>query len=410
MNTLTKDDLQKLSKHQGNQCVSIYMPTHRKGKEVNEMKDARVLKNHYQDIKNELKDTKDIPENEALAYLKPINDLMEDRELWRHQTEGLAIFLSDDFFAYYHLPYPVEEYSNLSSSFYLMPLVSIFSDDDRYYLLSFSLNGVRLMEATRHNIRELEGGSIMKKGIEEIYKQYDFEKGMMNQSSSQGGGYPGPGTVPKGGGGPNPSGNKGGASFHGHGGATDDNDNDQLVVEYFQNVEDELKERIPNEQVPLILVGVDRLHPIFRDSVKSFNIYEEGINGNYEQAEVKDLHRMANELIEPHLSSLRHKQQDTYRELAGTGKASYDINDIAPAAIDGRIDTLFVVKGSHKWGTIDRADNSVQLKAHTDPGVQDLVSKAAVETVLNGGHTFFVEKEHLPENVDEAEMAAVFRW
>ena len=36
MNTLNKDDLQKLSKHQSNQCVSIYIPTHRKGKEVNE--------------------------------------------------------------------------------------------------------------------------------------------------------------------------------------------------------------------------------------------------------------------------------------------------------------------------------------------------------------------------------------
>lgn len=410
MDMLNKEDLQRLDEFQANHCVSIYIPTHRKGKEVNEQTDARLLKNHYQDIKNRLKHDYDIPENEAIAYLEPIEKLINDKEFWRHQTEGLAVFLGDDFFRYFHLPYPVEEHSSLSSSFYLMPLVSVFSDDDRYYLLSLSLNSVRLMEATRHNIREVEGGTLMNKGIEEIYKEYDFEKGMMNQSSSQGGGYPGPGTVPKGGGGPNPSGNKGGATFHGHGGGTDGNDNDQLVVEYFQNLEDELKERIPNDKVPVVLAGVDRLHPIFKDTVKSFNIYEEGIIGNYEQAQPKDLHQKANDIIEPHLSSLRHKQTEMYRELAGTGKASYDISDIAPAAVDGRIDTLFVVKGVHKWGIIDRSDNSVNLRDKKDTGVQDLVSKAAVETVLNGGHTFFVEKEHLPENVDDAEMAAVFRW
>ena len=410
MDMLNKEDLQRLDDFQANHCVSIYIPTHRKGKEVNEQRDARLLKNHYQDIKNQLKHEYDIPENEAIAYLEPIEKLINDREFWRHQTEGLAVFLGDDFFRYFHLPYPVEEFSSLSSSFYLMPLVSVFSDDDRYYLLSLSLNGVRLMEATRHNIREVEGGTVMKKGIEEIYKEYDFEKGMMNQSSSQGGGYPGPGTVPKGGGGPNPSGNKGGATFHGHGAGTDGNDNDQLVVEYFQNVEDELKDLIPNDKVPVILAGVDRLHPIFKDTVKSFNIYENGIVGNYEQAQPKELHQKANEIIEPHLSSLRQKQTEMYRELAGTGKASYDISDIAPAAVDGRIDTLFVVKGAHKWGIIDRSDNSVNLRDKNDAGVQDLISKAAVETVLNGGHTFFVDKEHLPENVDDAEMAAVFRW
>lgn len=410
MDMLNKEDLQRLDDFQANHCVSIYIPTHRKGKEVNEQRDARLLKNHYQDIKNQLKHEYDIPENEAIAYLEPIEKLINDREFWRHQTEGLAVFLGDDFFRYFHLPYPVEEFSSLSSSFYLMPLVSVFSDDDRYYLLSLSLNGVRLMEATRHNIRDVEGGTVMKKGIEEIYKEYDFEKGMMNQSSSQGGGYPGPGTVPKGGGGPNPSGNKGGATFHGHGAGTDGNDNDQLVVEYFQNVEDELKDLIPNDKVPVILAGVDRLHPIFKDTVKSFNIYENGIVGNYEQAQPKELHQKANEIIEPHLSSLRQKQTEMYRELAGTGKASYDISDIAPAAVDGRIDTLFVVKGAHKWGIIDRSDNSVNLRDKNDAGVQDLISKAAVETVLNGGHTFFVDKEHLPENVDDAEMAAVFRW
>ena len=41
---------------------------------------------------------------------------------------------------------------------------------------------------------------------------------------------------------------------------------------------------------------------------------------------------------------------DRYAALAGSGKASYDIQEIAPAAINGRIDALFVVEGTHHWG------------------------------------------------------------
>ena len=411
MNTLNKDNLQKLSDFQSSYCISIYIPTHRKGMEVNNGVDASLLKSHYHDLKKQLKEDKGLSDQEANNLLSPIGELIDDNNFWRQQTEGLAIFLGDNFFEYYQLNYPVDEYSSLSTGFYLMPLVSVFNDDDRYFILSLSLNGVRLLEATRYNVREIEGGTFMKKGIEEVYKEYDFEKGIMNQSSSQGGGYPGPGSVPKGGGGPNPTGNKGGANFHGHGaGTTDKNENDQLTVEYLHNVEDELKEHIPNDRVPVILAGVDSLHTAFKDSVKSFNVYEKGISGNYERESAEDLHKMSVELIDGYLASNRNEQKENYRALAGTGKASYNIDDIAPAAVDGRIDTLFVVKGSHKWGVINRSDNTVNLRNEKDTGAQDLVSKAAVETVLNGGHTYFVEKDHLPEQVDEAELAAVFRW
>lgn len=396
MNTLSKDKLQHLSDFKGNDCVSIYIPTHRKGKEVHEMKDSRVLKNHYQDIKNTLKERKGIPENEAIAFLEPIHELIQDREFWHHQTKGLSIFLADNFFEYYHLPYQVDAFSRLANSFYLMPLVSMFSDDDRYYILSLGLNKTRLMEATRYHIREIKGGLMMSNGIDEVYKLYDFGKGIRNQSSSQHGSEQ------------RSAGNKGGAAFHGQGNASDDDQ--QFIAEYFQNVEEELKDLISNHELPILLVGVDRLHPIFRDSVSAFKFFEEGITGNHEQTGKDRLHQLANEQVEPYLSSNRHRQSEVYQELVGTGKASYNINDIAPAAIDGRIDTLFVVKGTHQYGVIDPTDNSVDTKKETTVGAQDLVSKAAVETVLNSGHTFLVDKEHLPENVDEAEMAAVFRW
>jgi hypothetical protein len=407
MSALTKDKLKELSSIHGTNAVSIFIPTHVKGMEVNEGHDSILLKNHYQDIKNHIKDAKNIPENEVIEYLEPINKLVQDGMFWRHQSQGLAVFLADDYFEYFKLPYSVDEYSIVGNGFHLMPLIPHFSDDDLYYILNVSLNKVSLLEATQYSVKEVELDDELKKGINEVYKEYDFEKGVMNQSSTQGAGNPGPGTVPKGGGGPNPSGNKGGATWHGHGGS---NDNDHLVEEYFRNVEEKLSDYIPNERVPVILVAVERLHPHFRDVNNSFNLFEEGITGNYEDEKPEVLHEKSQSVIRPHQDKMMNRWLEEYRELVGTGKASYSIDDIAPAAIDGRINALFVAKGTEKWGYISREDNSVELHSPRRENDLDLVSKAAVETVLNGGHTYFVEKDHLPEKTDNAEMAAIFRW
>lgn len=408
MDTLTKENLEQLASFHRTNCVSIYIPTHRRGKEVNENHDQIMLKNHYQKVKNYIKDNKNISESEVMVYLEPIHNLIEETEFWRYQEHGFAVFLGEDFFEFYKLPYPVDEFSMVSNSFQLDQLIPFFSGDERYYILAVSLNKVRVLEATPHNIHELEVDDKLQKGINDVYEQYDFEKGMQNQSSSQGGGYPGPGTVPQGGGGPNPSGNRGGATFHGHGSTP--SDNDHLIEEYFRNVNQELNHYIPNNRTPIILAAVDRLHPLFKNACKSFNIYEKGIMGNHERTKVDELHQKSLELIKPKQEEILNQSREKYQELAGTGKASYQIDDIAPAALDGRIDTLFVVKGTHKWGVINREDNTVILHDEKRENDKDLVSKAAVDTILGGGSTYFVDREQLPENVEDAEMAAVFRW
>lgn len=408
MSVLTKEKLEQLATFQGTNCVSIYIPTHRRGKEVNERHDHILLKNHYQEAKNHIKDSKNIPENEVKSYLQPIHQLIEDTEFWRYQEHGLAVFLGNDFFEFFKLPYPVDEYSLVSNSFQLDQLIPLFSGDDLYYILAVSQNKVRLLEATRDSVKEIDTGDTLQQGIIEVYKYYDFEKGFKSQSSSQGGGYPGPGTVPKGGGGPNPSGNRGGATFHGHGDSP--SDNDHLIKEYFRNLNEGLSHFIRNDKTPVVLAAVDYLHPIFKDAAKSFNIYEKGIVGNYERSHPNELHEKSLEILMPYWDEQIQQLRDKYQEMAGTGKASYQIDDIAPAALDGRIDTLFVVKGTHKWGVINREDNSVTLHDEKRENDKDLVSKAAIDTILNGGQAYYVDREQLPEDVEDAELAAVFRW
>ncbi len=94
----------------------------------------------------------------------------------------------------------------------------------------------------------------------------------------------------------------------------------------------------------------------------------------------------------------------------GSAQASYEIEEIAPAALDGRINALFIARGARHWGVINRSTNEVELTDEPGENAHDLVSKAAVETVLHGGRAYLVNAEELPETVEEAVLAAIFRY
>ena len=51
--------------------------------------------------------------NEVEKFVKPIKDLVEDSEIWRLQSDGLAIFLSDKIFETYNFPIHFEEFNYL---------------------------------------------------------------------------------------------------------------------------------------------------------------------------------------------------------------------------------------------------------------------------------------------------------
>ena len=51
MDILSREDFEKLANFQGENCVSIYIPTHPFGKEVHNGKDALLYKNQLQKVK-----------------------------------------------------------------------------------------------------------------------------------------------------------------------------------------------------------------------------------------------------------------------------------------------------------------------------------------------------------------------
>ncbi len=414
MKIISQNELEKLANHRDEHCISIFIPTHRAGKEVLNGEDAIRFKNQLQTVKNKLED-KNLDQRKVNQLLDQAQKLMDDSSFWHHQLEGLAVFISENHFSYHRVPIQLDEYCSINNSFYMMPLLPLFSGDGLYYVLALSKEKVRLLEGTRYYINELETDDTLQQGIIEVLKNYDFDNQIQNQSSSQGGGYIGSGgALPggtKGGGGVNPSGNRGGGNFHGQG----DNSADQekhLLFEYFRNLNEGLSNYIKSDKVPIVLASVEHYQPIFQDAAKPFNyrIMEKGVVGNPDLEHPEKLHKESWKIVEPFFNEEREKSRRSYKDLAGTGKTSYHLDEIVSAAFSGRIDSLFVAKGAHKWGSFKPDTQDVDIHEEFQEGDIDLISKSAVQTILNGGHTFVVDPNELPDKTVPTEIVALMRY
>ncbi|MFA0963925.1 hypothetical protein AB9P05_19115 [Roseivirga sp. BDSF3-8] len=391
MKIFTKADLEELAKVRGEHCISIYIPTHQRGAEVNEGQDSIMFKNQLQEIENKLEE-KGLDNRKIDTMLRDARNLLEDGEFWRHQWNGLAMFITEDYFRYYRLPMNFNAKNMVNHSFHLKELIPMFGGNGTYFVLALSLSKVRFFEANRDEIFEVNMEENAPNGMKQVLKYYEMEQSL--QYRSQVG---------------NSAGTASAANYHGQGGGKDNRD--AYVNEYLRLVDDAVNEVIYDYHSPMIIVSVDYLQPMFRKVSQHNNIVDTGINGNPDQMSAKELHEKTWKVMKDHFDKRKDDHRKHYGDLAGTGKTSYDINQIVPAALNGRIETLFVKEDSqHMWGVFNKDTQNVEL--HDNRGKEDecMVSMSAVETILNGGETYIVSADELPEQSVDADMVAVFRY
>jgi hypothetical protein len=112
-------------------------------------------------------------------------------------------------------------------------------------------------------------------------------------------------------------------------------------------------------------------------------------------------------LVEPRFRAAREAAAERIRELAGTGLASSLLDEVVPAAVDGRVGSLFVARGVRRWGSFDPAERAVRLHDEPGPASEDLLDRAAVESYLHGGAVHVVAPAEVPGGEP---VAAVFRY
>lgn len=377
------NDFRALATAQTSMAVSIYMPAHRRGRDTQQ--DPIRLKNMAQEAETQLVQA-GLRRSDAAALLAPVRAMLPDGLFWRYQSDGLAIFLSPEAGYRFRLPLPFDEKVVVTQRYHLKPLLPLFTDNGRYFLLALSQNEVRMLEGTRHTLNELVLTDVPS-SLADALKYDQFEKQLQFHTST-----------------PSRFGRRS-AVFHGHG-AADEYNKDRLL-RFFQQVDRGVREVLHDEHAPLVLAAVDYLMPIYRQANSYPHLLSAGIDGNPEHVGRDSLQQRAWAIVEPHIMQLRKETLARYRALLGTGLASYHVEETISAALHGRVEALFVPIGKHVWGAADAATRSVTIHDAAQPYDEDLLDLAAIQTLAAGGSVFALAPDEMPNG---ASVAAIFRF
>jgi hypothetical protein len=382
MKSLSNYELKTLMNKQKAPCISMFMPTHRTGAEIQQ--NQIRLRNLLREAEEKLLDG-GLRTAEAKALLEPVSGLLGNVIFWRQQSDGLAVFLSADVFSYYCLPIDFDELIVVADRFHVRPLLPVLGSDGRFYILTLSQNEIRLYESTKQSIREIELETIPKNiadalHYDELEKQVRFHRG-----TSRGG--------------------ERGSMLSGGGANLDDMK--ENILKYFRQINRGLHSILKDERVPLVLAGVDYLFPIYREANTYPSLIDEGIAGNPKGISTELLHKQALQIIKPYFQKAEDNALAQYRQSSGTGLTSNDIKEIVPAAYHGRVGLLFISTGQQPWGVFDPESNEVQLHRTMKSDSEGLLDFSVIQTFLNGGSVFSIAREKMP---DDTSVAAVFRY
>jgi hypothetical protein len=386
MTLLSRTELEELVTREEEWCVSIFMPTHRAGAEIQQ--DPIKLKNLLSKAEEKLIQA-GMRRPDAAALLEPAYDLVPQHNFWEHQSDGLALFVSPSLIRAYRLPLNLKDLVVLANRFHLKPLLPLLTADGRFYVLALSQNEIRLLQGTPYSIGELDLDHIPD-SLAEALKWDDPERRLQWHTGTR---------VEVGG---------QRAVFHGHGVATADDPKDR-ILRYFHRIDEGISEIIAGDTAPLVLAGVDYLIPIYQEANSYPHLMEEHVPGNPEEMSGQELHQQAWSIMQPHFQQDLEEAKDRYLHLSGSGNeaASDKIEEIVPAARHGRVEFLFVQRDREEWGSFDAETNAVHRHEEPQPTDEDLLDLAAVQTFLNSGTVYVLDPSQLP---DEAPLAAVFRY
>lgn len=378
------DDVTALREKREGPCVSIYMPVHRKGKDTEQ--DPLRLRNLLDAAEEELGalGERGMP---AAEILKPARDLLgEQRPFRSQQQDGLAIFLAPGWARILRLPFDVPEMLVTGSRFHLRPLAFGLQPDQEFYVLTLNRRGVRLLRGSRFDLEAVELSGIPT-GVDEVLTIVEsWERQFQARTGTRRGDQSTP-------------------IFHGHG-LVRDTENERLL-EYFRAVDKSVLEVLRDADAPLVLAGIGYLIPLFREATSYGRVLEQAAEGNTETLDDTQLHARTWTLVEPLAAAESRAKRERYEARAAKGEASCGLERVLKAALQGRVETLFVANDEFRWGRFDDQSGKARQHEQRRPGDEELLDRALVETMANGGRAYALARDEMPE---QAGVAAIFRY
>lgn len=381
MDLLRPRDLRELVEAPPGPSVSIYMPSHRAGPETRQ--DPIRLKNMLGRAEERLLG-EGLRRPDAREILDPAQALLEDDEFWQHQGDGLALFLSKDHGRVFRLPLAFDETLVTADRYHVKPLIPLLAGDGRFLILAVSQKEIRLLQATRQVIQEVE-----LEDVPDSLREVAVHREMSFLNYHVGSGFS--------------SGGRQSAVFHGHGEQTDE----ELIRKYLRSIDQGIRASIDDERSPLVLAGVRYLLDTYRGVSDYPAILPDVVQGNPDELSNEELHAQARPIVEARLRQRVEEAVGRFEEQAGTGLAVSGVDEVVPAAAHGRVEVLWVALGVQRWGAFDEETATVEVRDQPRPGDEDLLDRAAADALLSRGTIYAVDPGAVP---GDAPIAALLRY
>lgn len=385
MDRFTRDDLKRLTSVDADAAVSLFMPTYRAGREVRQ--NAIRFKNLGKRVEEQLA-SRGVAEDRRDSLSAKFASLEQDDSWWQHQSDGLALFYSNDDLETYRVPLDLDELVVVGPRIHLRPMVRMLQADGPFYLLAVSQNRVRLLSGTQYSIAELDVDALPA----DLRSALNIDEYVSSLQQHTGSYADDAGSA---------------LLFHGHGGAGMEVQKKDEIKQFFHRIDDALNSYFGQENIPLVFAGVDYLFPIFREASSYAHLLAEPVEGNPDDLTPEQLHPRAWSVIEPRFEKSRAEAIERYGDAVGAGLSASKLSEVLRAARQGAIDTLILAEGEQYWGRVDEETWTTEDASRDDPEAEELLNYAAVHTLAAGGQVFSASRHAMP---DKLTTAAILRF
>lgn len=374
---ITREDILKLARKKNDVCVSIYVPTHMMGEEVQQ--DPIRLKNMLTEASGRLK-ARGLKERRVEKLLKEPRKLLDKPLFWQHNEKGLALFISEDSFEYYRTPHSFSEQVMVDDHFLITPLIPMISLEGTFCMLVLSQKKMRLLKCTRTSVEEIELKD-SPTSIEEFKKYNVYQKNITTAGSG------------------------GSASvFHGWGDGSVETDE---VENYLKTIENEVTSILRKRNDPLVLIGIEEALSIYRNVNHYSRLMDNAISGNPDPLSNTEIKAEGWKIIQSFFLKDMYEDIERFGNLLGSDRQSDNLTKIVEAAYYGRVESLFIPIDEQSWGRYDVERDVVHRSEEQKDGEYDLINMAAIKTLTQSGNVYALDKENMP---DGTSIAAIFRY
>lgn len=385
MNIISKDTLTALINQAEGPKVSLYLPTHRAASPEHLREDTLRFKNLLSTVDGILKN-RDSTRRIHDAITVQLKALLQDQDFWRHQTEGLAIFVNPVSLTYFNLPLTTDEYVAVDTHYHLAPLLGLLQESQPYYVLAIARQHPILYKGDQYKLEradiELPIDPEAALHIDEITTEDRGKYALRGQRMAS------TGTV-----------------VYGRGGGEKD-EQDEFKRQFFRIIDQKIC-RQSDISLPLIVAGTETEVCDYKDISSHPKLLEETIEGNHTTGDIAYLHQAAQKIILKDIQKKHNALHERYDELTGAERTVTDPAAILDATEKGRIDTLLLAL---KATTPDNAQDSLAPEPKiTFPSENNraLIDQVALQAWSMGGTIYNCEASHL---ADSTAMAAMLRY